>query len=132
MILLDRNVFAALMRGTPDPAVVQWLDNQPVQSIWITSVTVFEIRTGIGRLTPSSRKRLDDMFAQLLTESLDGRVQSFDLAAAIAAGTVAASQQRNGRSVEIRDVQIIGIAASRRAMVATRNTRHSRRRRRPA
>src|SRR5512139_1617474 len=122
MILLDTNVLSALMRDTPDPAVVHWLDNQPAESIWTTSVTVFEIRTGIELLTPSRRrKRLDEMFAQLLSEDLDGRVQSFDLAAAIAAGTVAASQQRSGRSVEIRDMQIIGIAASRRATIATRN-----------
>ncbi|WP_431241014.1 type II toxin-antitoxin system VapC family toxin (plasmid) [Mycolicibacterium aichiense] len=125
MILLDTNVLSALMRDAPDPAVVHWLDNQPAKSIWTTSVTVFEICTGIELLTPSRRrKRLEDMFMQLLSEDLDGRVQSFDLAAAIAAGTVAANQQRNGRSVEIRDVQIIGIAASRHATVATRNTRH--------
>lgn len=125
MILLDTNVLSALMRDRPDPAVVQWLDRQPAESIWTTSVTVFEIRTGIELLTPSRRrKQLDDMFTQLLAEDLDGRVQSFDLTAAQAAGAIAASRQRDGRSVEIRDVQIIGIAASRRAIVATRNTRH--------
>lgn len=125
MILLDTNVLSALMRHTPDPTVVQWLDNQPAESIWTTSVTVFEIRTGIELLNPSRRrKRLDDLFSQLLTEDLAGRVQSFDLPAAQAAGTVAANQQRDGRSAEIRDAQIIGIAASRRATVATRNTRH--------
>lgn len=125
MILLDTNVLSALMRDNPDPRVVLWLDNQPTESIWTTSVTVFEIRTGIELLTPSRRrKRLDDLFTQLLTDDLDGRVQSFDLAAAHAAGTIAARRQRDGRSVEIRDVQIIGIAASRRATVATRNTRH--------
>lgn len=125
MIVLDTNVLSALMRDTPDPVVVRWLDNQPTESIWTTSVTVFEIRTGIELLAPSRRRRrLDDMFSQLLAEDLDGRVQSFDLTAALAAGTIAASQQRSGRSVEIRDVQIAGIAASRHATVATRNTRH--------
>ena len=125
MILLDTNVLSALMRDTPDPVVVQWLDNQPTESIWTTSVTVFEIRTGIELLVPSRRRRrLDDMFTQLLAEDLDGRVQSFDLTAALAAGTIAASRQRRGRSVEIRDVQIAGIAASRHATLATRNTPH--------
>jgi len=125
MILLDTNVLSALMRDTPDPVVVQWLDNQPTESIWTTSVTVFEIRTGIELLVPSRRRRrLADMFTQLLAEDLDGRVQSFDLTAALAAGTIAASRQRRGQSVEIRDVQIAGIAASRHATVATRNTPH--------
>lgn len=125
MIVLDTNVLSALMRDTPDRAVVEWLDNQPTESIWTTSVTVFEIRTGIQLLTPSRRrKRLDDTFSQLLDDDLDGRVQSFDLAAAFAAGAIAATQQQAGWPVEIRDVQIAGIAASRHATVATRNTRH--------
>jgi len=125
MIVLDTNVLCALMRDTPDPVVVRWLDNQPTESIWTTSVTVFEIRTGIELLAPSRRRRrLDEIFSQLLDEDLDGRVQSFDLTAAFAAGTIAATQQRVGRAVEIRDVQIAGIAASRHATVATRNARH--------
>jgi toxin FitB len=33
MILLDTNVISALMRHTPDPAVVDWLDNEPAVSI---------------------------------------------------------------------------------------------------
>lgn len=125
MILLDTNVLCALMRDPPKSVVVDWLDGQPTESIWTTSVTVLEIRTGIELLTPSRRRKpLDEMFSQLLDEDLDGRVQSFDLAAAIAAGTIAAAQQRTGRAAEIRDVQIAGIAASRHATLATRNIRH--------
>ena len=44
--------------------------------------------------------------------------------AALAAGTIAAARQRAGQTVEIRDVQIPGIATARRAILATRNTRH--------
>ncbi|MBX7435154.1 type II toxin-antitoxin system VapC family toxin [Mycobacterium sp. Y57] len=124
MILLDTNVLSALMRERPDPVVIEWLDNQPVESIWTTSVTVFEIRTGIELLVPSrSRKQLDRAFTQLLDEDLDGRVQSFDRTAAVAAGTIAASRQQAGHMVEVRDVQIAGIAVSRRAALATRSTR---------
>ena len=125
MILLDTNVLSALMRDRPDPVVVDWLDSEPAESIWTTSITIFEIRTGISLLAQGRRRSaLDHSFAQLLAEDLDGRVQVFDLAAAVAAGELAAEQQRNGRTVEIRDVQIAGIAASRRAVLATRNTRH--------
>jgi toxin FitB len=51
-------------------------------------------------------------------------VQAFDQRAAVAAGAIAASQRRVGRSVEVRDVQIAGIVAARRATLATRNLRH--------
>lgn len=67
---------------------------------------------------------MEQEFDQLLTEDLSGRVQLFDRAAADAAGTIAASRQRAGRTVEIRDIQIAGIASARKATLATRNTRH--------
>lgn len=104
---------------------MEWLDDQPVESIWTTSITVFEIRTGIELLERGRRrKRLEQMFSQLLAEDLNGRVQPFDQSAALAAGSIAATRQSAGRTVEIRDVQIAGIATSRRAALATRNTRH--------
>ncbi|MGB0878836.1 MAG: type II toxin-antitoxin system VapC family toxin [Mycobacterium sp.] len=125
MILLDTNVLSALMQATPDPVVVEWLDNEPAESMWTTSITVFEIHTGINLLERGRRRsQLERSFTQLLKDDLNGRVQVFDQAAALTAGTIAAEQQRNGRPVEIRDVQIAGIAASRRAVLATRNTRH--------
>ena len=125
MILLDTNVLSALMQHTPDPAVVSWLDDQPAESIWTTSVTIFEIRTGIDLLEQGRRrKQLDQTFSELLTEDLDGRIQSFDWTAATTAGVIAAGLQRAGRTVEIRDVQIAGIATTRHATLATRNTRH--------
>jgi hypothetical protein len=125
MILLDTNVLSALMRNTADPAVVGWLDNEPAESIWTTSITVFEVRTGINLLEHGRRRsQLDRNFNRLVTDDLNGRVQVFDQAAALAAGTIAADQQRDGRTVEIRDVQIAGITAARRAVLATRNIRH--------
>ncbi len=125
MILLDTNVVSALMRRDPEPAVVAWLDEQPAESIWTTSITVFEVQTGLELLEPGRRRQqLEDAFAQLLADELQGRVQSFDQPAAIAAGRIAAERQRAGRTLEIRDVQIAGITAVRKATLATRNTRH--------
>lgn len=125
MILLDTNVISALMRRDPDAAVVSWLDAQAAESIWTTSITVFEVKTGLHLLTPGRRRRnLERAFDALLSDELDGRIQSFDTAAAIAAGEIAAERQRAGRPVEIRDVQIAGIVSARRAQLATRNTRH--------
>ncbi|MDA8343132.1 MAG: type II toxin-antitoxin system VapC family toxin [Actinomycetota bacterium] len=125
MILLDTNVLSALMRSEPETVVVDWLDAQPSESIWTTSVTVFEIRTGLELLTPSRRRRhLEAAFDRVLNEDLDQRVLSFDVAAAVAAGEVVARNQRVGKAVEVRDAQIAGIALARKAPVATRNIRH--------
>jgi toxin FitB len=42
MIILDTNVLSALMRTVPEARVVAWLDRQPGESVWITSITLFE------------------------------------------------------------------------------------------
>jgi len=125
VILLDTNVVSALMQRHPDPAVVRWLDGQPAESVWTTSITVFEVCTGLELLEHGRRRReLVDAFDQLLVEDFAGRVQSFDQAAALAAGRIAAERQRRGRGVEVRDVQIAGIATARKATLATRNVGH--------
>lgn len=125
MILLDTNVLSALMRRDADPAVVAWLDGQPPESIWTTAITLFEVRFGLDLLADGRRRRrLEAAFAKALQEDFEGRVLSFDPAAAVAATALAARRRRAGRPVEIRDVQIAGIAAARKATLATRNTRH--------
>lgn len=125
MILLDTNVLSALMRRETDPVVVAWLDAQPPESIWTTAITVFEIRFGLEILDKGrKRKALEEAFASAIDEDFDGRILAFDQAAADAAAAIAARQREAGRPVEIRDVQIAGIAAARKATLATRNTRH--------
>ena len=125
MILLDTNVISALMRRDPDPLVVAWLDTLPPESVWTTSVTVFEIRFGLELMVQGRRRRaLEEAFARVLEEDFEGRVLPFDPLAAQAAGRIAADRQRAGRPVEIRDVQIAGIAAARKATLATRNLPH--------
>ena len=125
MILLDTDVLAALMQREPNQTVVGWLDDQPAESVWTTSITVCEIRTGIELLEPGRRRRqLEQAFIELLAEDLSARVQSFDQSAAFAAANIAAARQRAGKPAEVRDVQIAGIAAARRATLATRSTLH--------
>ena len=89
------------------------------------AITVFEVRTGLESLVPSRRRqRLEEAFDRLITDDLDSRVLAFDTDAANAAGPVVSRRQRAGKSVEIRDAQIAGIALARKATLATRNVRH--------
>ncbi len=125
MNVLDTNVLGALMRTAQEARVVAWLDRQPADSVWITSITLFEVRFGLA-LLPSGRRRhtLEAAFARLLGEDLENRVLNFDSAAATEAASLAAARQKNGRSVDMRDTQIAGIVLARRAALATRNVRH--------
>jgi hypothetical protein len=60
----------------------------------------------------------------MLQDDLEGRIIAFDELAAHEAARVAAEQRRRGRTLEIRDVQIAGVALARKAAIATRNVRH--------
>ena len=125
MIVLDTNVLSALMRTNPEAVVVEWLDRQPADSVWLTSITVFEARFGLA-LLPKGRRRtgLERAFNCVLTEDLSSRVLTLDEMAAVTAAQLAADRHRAGRIVDLRDTLIAGIAQARRATIATRNTRH--------
>ncbi len=125
MIMLDTNVLSALMQQQPDPQVVAWLDDQPAESIWLNSITLFEARYGLALLAPGQRKNmLQERFDQLLQDDLQNRVLLFDANAATHAAQLAADRKARGRPVDMRDTFIAGIALARRATLATRNIRH--------
>lgn len=125
MIVLDTNVLSALMRAKPDRPVVRWLDRLAAESIWTTSITLFEVQFGLEVLPAGERKAaLQNAFGQLINEDLRGRVLDFDAPAASAAGEIAAKLRVLGRPVDMRDAQIAGIVVARRATLATRIVRH--------
>jgi predicted nucleic acid-binding protein len=125
MIVIDTNVLSALMREVPEPPVIEWLDRQAAESIWITSITLFEARLGLALLPKGKRRQtLESAFNKLLIEDLEGRILDFDQPAAEAAAQLAAGRQRAGQTIDMRDTQIAGIVIARRAKLATRNVRH--------
>ncbi len=124
MIILDTNVVSALMRDFPDAKVAQWLDTQPEDSIWTSSVTVFEIQSGL-QVMPLGKRRagLADEFERLL-EEIEHRVATFDEEAARLAADLASRRQKNGRVGELRDTMIAGTVLAHHASLATRNVAH--------
>ncbi|MGH9742867.1 MAG: type II toxin-antitoxin system VapC family toxin [Candidatus Acidiferrum sp.] len=125
MIVLDTNVLSALMRSEPEKAVVNWLDAQPAASIWITAITVMEIRFGLGAMQKGRRQEaLMKLFEVMLKNMIEGRVASFDAEAGVHAAELMAQRKRRGRPAEVRDTMIAGIMLANRAALATRNTQH--------
>ncbi len=124
MIILDTNVFSALMRTTPDKKVITWLDAQPRTSLWTTSVTILEVRFGLQILAAGKKRSfLIEAFEEVL-DKIGQRVAAFDAPAAQYAGDLMASRQRKGRPVDLRDTMIAGIALAHHATLATRNSAH--------
>lgn len=124
MIILDTNVVSALMLREPEPAVVEWLNRQPPSSIWMTSITLFEIQFGLQIMASGKRRSSLAQSFELLLEKIDDRVAPFDRPAAEAASALSASRNAKGRPVDLRDTMIAGIVISQHATLATRNTPH--------
>ncbi len=125
MILLDTNVLSALMRKQPETPVVKWLDAQPAASIWITVVTLMEIRFGLLTMPKDRRQNaLISAFEVMLKTMIEGRIASFDAEAGMHAADLMAQRKRKGRPVEVRDTIIAGIVLANRGTLATRNTHH--------
>lgn len=124
MIILDTNVISELMQVAPEPNVVAWLDRQSRSSIWITSITVFEVRYGLEAAVASKKQPgLRSSFEALLNR-LEDRIAQFDEAAARRAAELMASAVKKGRARDLRDTMIAGVVLARQARLATRNRSH--------
>lgn len=124
MIILDTNVISEVMQKRPTQAVLGWLNDQPGVSIWTTAVTVFEIRYGLEIMTKGrQRTALEQGFSQIIDNDLEGRVLPLEASDAGTAALISAERRRAGRTIDIRDACIAGIAVTRKASLATRNVK---------
>jgi len=124
VILLDTNIVSELMRATPDPFVLGWIDRQRAEELWTTSISIYELQFGI-EILPEGRRRqkLHDELIGMVRDDLQGRIAPFDRAAAAESARLAAWRRKTGRSIDLHDGHIAGIALACRATIATRNIR---------
>ena len=125
MIVLDTNVISELMQPMPDSKVMRWIDQQPFHSIWTSSVTLFELRTGLLSM-PKGKRQATRMvfFEKWSAQVLQGRVLNFDTTAAERSAELEAAGLKAGRPRDPRDTMIAGIVLANHATLATRNVKH--------
>lgn len=122
MILLDTNVLSEAMRPTPAPAVRGWLDDQVIESLYLSSVTLAELLFGIACMPTGRRK---DGMARKLNELLaifEPRVLPFDGEAARVYAVLRSQARAASRAMAMADGYIAAIAAAHNLAVATRDT----------
>lgn len=124
MIVLDTNVLSEIVRPTPEPRVLAWLEAQPRASLFTTTVTRGEILYGIRLLSDGKRRQgLWDAAQAIFNEEFAGQVLSFDVDAADAFADIAAFRRGAGKPISQFDAMIAATARSRGASLATRNTK---------
>jgi toxin FitB len=124
MIILDTNVVSEPLKLRPDPQVLAWLDAQAAETLYITSINLAELATGMA-LLPLGRKRaaLQLAFNERIMPLFEGRILHFDTKAAHAFAALSAKLQTGGITVTFADCAIAAIATVNGFALATRNTR---------
>ncbi|AOX18926.1 MULTISPECIES: type II toxin-antitoxin system VapC family toxin [Acetobacteraceae] len=122
MILLDTNVISEPWKPAPEPRVLAWIDAQAIETLFLSAVTVAELRFGIGAM-PAGRRRsvLHERLEQQVLPLFEGRVLSFDLAASQAYAELMVRARSEGRAIGKADGYIAAVAASRGYAVASRD-----------
>ena len=124
MILVDTNVISEPLRRAPDPSVIAWIDVQAVETLYLSAITVAELRFGIAALPAGKRReRLHERFEREVLPLFSGRVLPFDVPASAAYADLMAQARKAGRAIDRADGYIAAIAVAHGITVATRDTR---------
>ena len=123
MILLDTNVVSEPLRPAPDTRVVEWIDAQPLETLFLSAITVAELRAGVA-LLPAGKRRtgLQESLETRVLPLFAGRVLAFDLGCTQAYAELMAQARASGLAVANADGYIAAIAAANGLAVASRDT----------
>lgn len=119
MIVLDTNVVSEAMRPSADPSVIDWLNRQPAETLFLTSVTLAELLFGIAALPEGKRKNALGSILDGLLKLFGDRILPFDTRAAQSYATLARAA---GNGFPTPDGYVAAIAAATGFSVATRDT----------
>ena len=82
MILVDTNVISEPLRKVPEVRVVDWIDAQPMETLYLSAITVAELRFGVASLPAGKRRNsLHDNVETRVLPLFAGRVLAFEMAA---------------------------------------------------
>ncbi len=123
MILLDTNVISETQRQEPNARVLDWMDAQALETLYLSVITVAELRAGIA-LMPAGKRRdgLHENLENRLLPMFANRVLSFDMACTKAYAELLAKSRAVGLAVETADAFIAAVALANGFAVATRDT----------
>ncbi|WP_269505786.1 type II toxin-antitoxin system VapC family toxin [Burkholderia sp. IMCC1007] len=122
MILVDTNVISEPLRREPSAAVIEWLDAQNVETLFLAAITLAEMRFGVAVL-PEGRRRdwLHQSIEQRVVPLFRGRILPFDDAASQAYASLRAKARATGNAMASADGFVAATAAANGLIVATRD-----------
>ncbi|WP_312418170.1 type II toxin-antitoxin system VapC family toxin [Shinella sp.] len=124
MILLDTNLISEPWKPVPDQAVIAWLDAQAIETLFLSAITIAELRFGIAAMPLGKRQTvLRDRLEGEVLPHFSERILSFDLAASQSYSELMALARISGKAIGTADGHIAATAAANGLAIATRDTR---------
>jgi hypothetical protein len=122
--LLDTNFLSETVKPRPDSGVVSWSRGQSPFDLYISCISLGEIRKGIELRAPDLRREeIESWLSNLLPRQFWGRILSVDEAVALEWGRMAAEGHKKGRVLPNVDGLLIATAAAHDMTLVTRNER---------
>jgi predicted nucleic acid-binding protein len=123
MIILDTNVISEPLRRAPESRVIEWINAQAIETLYLSAITVAELRFGVASLSAGKRRdRLQESLEKQALPLFAGRVLPFDMSASHCYGERMANARNSGLAIGTADGYIAATAAANGMIVATRNT----------
>ena len=121
--LLDTCVISELIRAEPSPKVMEWIDGQDEENLYLCVITLGEVEKGISKLAEGRKKmQLQAWLADELMERFNGRIFGITAEVARCWGTMLGESEKQGRSIPVIDALIAATAITNGLIVVTRNT----------
>lgn len=122
MILLDTNVISEPLKLSADEGVLSWIDAQSIETLYLSAISLAELRLGIAALPAGKRKdTLHLGLEQRILPLFADRILPFDASASQAYAEILTTARAQGRAISTADGYIAATAKRHGFMVATRD-----------
>lgn len=119
--LIDTCVFSEYKKPYPNQEVLDWLDRQPNESLYVSVLTFGELEKGIIRMPESVRKKNLKIFLVQLIEQFGSRTLDLNIATVRRWAALMASLETKGRPLPMIDSLIAATALENDLTIVTRN-----------
>ena len=122
MILLDTNVISEPLKLSADAGVLSWIDAQSIDTLYLSAISLAELRFGIAALPTGKRKETLHLgLEQRILPLFADRILPFDASASQAYADILSTARTQGRAISTADGYIAATAKRHGFMVATRD-----------
>jgi tRNA(fMet)-specific endonuclease VapC len=120
--ILDTNIVSELISKQPNQRVVDWLKGVDIKNLFLSVITIGEIRKGIEKLPESLRKNnIQDWFENELLIRFDQRILPLDLSVILLWGELVGQSEKKGRKLPPLDSLIAATTKHYNYTLVTRN-----------